>query len=115
MLAGGNLVRQFLVASRCRDTLLDLTGSAAQEGSLFPATLTRQMRPFCNQQARIGVSAAGAAGQVGAAGTAGQGVPRGGRQLLLFTLHSLRMGHWGALLRWSGCLLASRACSVLWL
>jgi hypothetical protein len=41
MLAGGNLVRQFLVASHRRDTLLDLTG----EGSLFPATLTRQMRP----------------------------------------------------------------------
>lgn len=59
------MVRQFLVASRSRDTLLDLTGSAAQEGSLFPATLTTQMRPACNHQARLSVSAAG---QVGAAG-----------------------------------------------
>jgi hypothetical protein len=61
MLAGGNLVRQFLVASHRQDILLDLTGG----DSLFPATLSREMGPVCNHHARLSDSACprfGAAG-----------------------------------------------------
>lgn len=106
MLAEGNLVRPFLTPSHRRDTLLDLTDRTQEDRLLFPATLTRQMRPFCKrprQTQRLSF----AQGWSGSTGWTGRqaGKAKIGRKGQLCYLHCIAC-KCGALLRWSGCLLS---------